>query len=814
MKKILYLSLCFVSGMHASGGLLGSAVPVGSTPKVTLANAYKVEPEDKSPKQSYNDIRNMMQKLATKGYTQFGPWSDGYINTKLKEQGSYGSNGSYSPGRASSAIKRENYKVLNESIYKINQKELVKAIQNGNLFETGSMLQNRLLIQEFYLGQLSVSMPAISNSKLFSGTDKETLTSIKNDLQSTFKQTRYMRNALNRKAEVDSSTFTIGVSKSFSPVDFIVGVIVINESTTSAIKSNTIGIKPGGIGFLPLKSNIYMNNWTNVAKKSQTGLPSREPIQLGQLSNKSHEILFSPSEDLSTTIISFAGQTYLAPESPEAKKYSGKKNIKYFAKGQMTKFFKDLGPWAVVIKVPANETPFITNIVKMNVIDYGKHLKMDGSLVGTGVSTQTLMGIVNAPYNIYENSVTLSPSVGKRLKSDSYPQGHYWAQGMLNGLLETSKYQMLTYNNNELFDNAVSVALTIPRETLSPSNVLAYNSGVDSLFLRAFRITKAALSLSDITQNLLDDYVSGKPRILQVLKNPTKSILTGGKYTYIGAKGSYLPIISVLDAKISPIQKVSVPTTSKVSKLVKSSKKLVPTTSKVSKLVKSSEKPVSKASKVSKLVKFSEKPVSKASKVLNNSFSAVKHKQFTPLNVSKKNLNVIPQFSMKKKRNVIKKSYYKSQPTSYLQNFGHQDSGFGQQQSSGVQQGAGNVSNMSPFEAYKKGYKKGQADSRDSGNSVQQSFGVQQGAEDVSRMSPSAAYKKGYRKGQSTSSSYGEIQGGYAEQQNYNQQNYNQPSYNQPSYEQQSGYGNQEDGSLSNYDNYNYDNYNYDNEDV
>lgn len=300
-----------------------------------------------------------------------------------------------------------------------------------------------------------------------------------------------------------------------------------------------------------------MNNWTKAGGSSRTGLPTRKPMTLGQVGVSGGGVIeLTPTEDNRTMTIGFNTKIY-TPESFGQTTQMVEQDGEMVKQTLLTqqKFFEDFSPWAIIIEVPSKgAAPFVVGLAKMSPGDYGKYLNIDGK-VASVPGAFTLGDVINAPYNLYRKTYEKSKTGNSKrfISGNSYPISDWVAQGMFNGQLELSQHRALACNKKipavykwvkdtnvsqrnkgihrrkviktpakyPLFKpEAVSI---LDKHVPGPEavQILAKNSGVDWLFLRALRITKAVLTLSGITEKLLAAVDSGGNHIfLQVLQSP------------------------------------------------------------------------------------------------------------------------------------------------------------------------------------------------------------------------------------------------------------------------------------------------------
>lgn len=535
---------------------------------------------------------SFMNWIATQGLTTLvGPsrslQGGKYVDTQLthdanglpaKVYGSYSSPGHFKSVKKADGSHQESLtKNLREGVYKINQQALAAAIKKGTF--VGRSLKSRLLVQEYFLGQLAVIVPPVANGKVLSGTDQTVLQSLGTNLGKELKKTRYMRNALEQVNGPE--VFKIGVGKAFTAVDFFVGAIVINNSNVP-IQNDVLAVESNGVAFLPLNtSGTYMNNWSNANTGNVYGLPTRKSITLGELGSgqTGGYISLTPSRSENTLLLEFAGTKYVEEGSEWAKRIT-QNNVSYFPSGLMKKFFQDLSPWAVVIEVPKEGVPSISHLVKLNSGYYGQYLTIDaatafpssatpaaavpsttsGSLSSSSSPSAavsslpqnfTLQDIINGPYKMYQQSFIAASSGNKTRKTftSNYPLGHYLGQGFLNGYLEGSgEFAPLAQGPEQYFKTKntpfgiENAGLQFDRSIIAPGapQMLGSGSGTNWLMLRALRITKALLFVEGISEKLFDILdASGKPLILQALKNPTQDIFANSKDHSVSPSQNY-----------------------------------------------------------------------------------------------------------------------------------------------------------------------------------------------------------------------------------------------------------------------------------
>lgn len=556
-----------LGGLNVTGGGISSSSISGSSSSngPTVANSYQVIPADNPPPFSYNGNSNedymlpYMQKMCAQGYTTLEGLSDkGIEKLKAGNIGNYNSKGQFTPALKQGGLSGPGKKwasALTNGVYKINQNVLRQSIKEG--VWSAQLLTNRLLVQEFFLGRLAVTMQAMANGTAL-GSGQTDFKKISDAVGVSLKQTRYIRNGVEATVGDNRSVISVSQSKTFTPVDFFVGAIVVNK-TTAGIQFGDSVVIGGGVGFLPVPKTAYMNNWSNAAGSSRTGLPTRKPMTLGQVGvTGGGEIELTPTPDNKTMTIGFNTKTY-TPESFGQTTQMVQQNGRMVKQTLLTqqKFFEDFSPWAIIIEVPSKgAAPFVVGLAKMSPGDYGKYLNIDGK-VASVTGAFTLGDVINAPYNLYRKTYEKSTTgSGKRFVSgNSYPISDWVAQGMFNGQLELSQHKVLACNKkipavyktvkdtnvsqrNQGIDwrkviktpatfeyppfksEAVSI---IDKHAPGPEavQILAKNSGIDWLFLRALRITKAVLTLSGITEKLLAAIDSnGNHIFLQVLQSP------------------------------------------------------------------------------------------------------------------------------------------------------------------------------------------------------------------------------------------------------------------------------------------------------
>ncbi|MFT6765718.1 MAG: hypothetical protein ACJAZS_000604 [Alteromonas naphthalenivorans] len=277
----------------------GDAAGGGTQSANQVSNGYTVEPADANPmvnSQSlgYDGLVTWMKDLLiNQGYLTLacdcgGKNNKSPINVSLATVdgfvkgnfGSYATNGDFKAvSKGTSLNHNQNFvkNLLTTGAYKIDQAKLLKGIQAGKF--SGDLLTSRLLVQEFYLGQLAVTVPAIATGTALSKADRTFVAGIGTKLAEALKQTRYLRNGVQMGSQVNRYMSTSGKGTTFTPVDFFAGAIVINNSQ-NVINSNGLQLSQGGVGFFPVPSGSYMNNWSNAAQGSATGLPTREAMTL------------------------------------------------------------------------------------------------------------------------------------------------------------------------------------------------------------------------------------------------------------------------------------------------------------------------------------------------------------------------------------------------------------------------------------------------------------------------------------------------------------------------------------------------------
>lgn len=654
-------------GLNVNSGTLPPASGASSSPS-TVGN-YTVHPEDNAPPFLYKSsqqedmsLSRFMYELGTQGYTTLvGPCRADVVDTKLDKVkagnfGIYRNNKFFPASKSTSTALNKPQKCyaqnLTQGVYKINQSTLREAIKEGKF--AAQLLTNRLLVQEFFLGRLAVTMQAMSNGTAL-GEGQADFKKISDAVAISLKQTRYIRNGVEVLSGENASVINVTTGKTFTPVDFFVGAIVVNKSDVG-IKFGNSAVIGGGVGFLPVPKAAYMNNWTNSTKASRTGLPTREPMTLGELgSSIGGPIALTPSQDKKTMTIQFSGRTYTSES---------------FGNNSMESFLKDFSPWAVIIEVPSEGSPTIIGLAKMSPGDYGQYLNLDGSIASVGKEF-TLGDVINAPYNLYRRTYQKSKTgSGKRFVSgNAYPVSDWVAQGMFNGQLELSTHQTLAYPKTiksgkkkivsyPLF-KSTGVALT---EKHSPNpevpQILAENSGIDWLFLRALRITKAVLVLSGITEKLLNALdEKNKHTFLHVLQDPTQDRI-------VQASGQFHQSANGGAGAATQVSGSSMLSGFSDSKVVRRSEKVAARTSKKSKVPTETKK-----------TKKAKSPILKGDVLYIGSTA-----------------NYLP---------IILTTAYS----------GNSDS---QQSSSISTQGLRNVSSMTPVQAYKKGYREGQKPSQTS----------------------------------------------------------------------------------------------------
>lgn len=542
MKKSI-LFLIFIVSFYMSS-FLGSSSSSNSS-----SSDYVVLPPDNNPSMGYDDgsksLVSLMKNLTSQGYTSISYGNNTYLDNNLysksgyvgKQLGYYQANGNYTPSR----LRNQNAvaDVLTQGVYKINKDALVKAIGKGKFFNKDLMY--RLLVEEFFFGQLIVSTGPFWN-KSSSLSVNSVLQNGSKSWQTTLTRLRFIRNAL--EAKNSSGTFTIGQNPSFSPVDFFVGIMLINNSST-VFQSGKIGIRPGNVGFFPIDSSAMMNKWSSVYTDDSDDLPTRAPMQFGIMGQGQHSFNLQPLPQSDTVQINLAGIKY----GPGARSSSASLNERYFSTTMMKKFFQDVGPWALVVEVEDGKNPEVTNLIKLCFADFCPYLQITDS---TG--TYNFLDIFMAPFNAYLNSyLHAKTSRTKRLEVTSgYPIQNWLAQGFLNGILESSTYQTLAGSSTNKQIDCGPVTLNQWHPAPYNCQMLCYGSGHDFLFLRALRITRALQFLKGISYNLINNKDSkGKSLLLQALAQPTKNITYQGETVYIAGnngKGSntYIPILPVL----------------------------------------------------------------------------------------------------------------------------------------------------------------------------------------------------------------------------------------------------------------------------
>ena len=562
-SKAFYLVLISFGTFNFLQSSMESASNAEAVSQPTVTNAYTVKSLDINPTQNYSQIRAKMNALATKGYTYIpGYWTDKSIKGFLKGSFGHYSKGKFFPATKSKTLSKYQRSVrdsLVNSVFKINQKALGEVVQNGEFGRR--LLHFRLLIQEYYLGQLSVAMSGLAlNGTALEGKNRTLFNTIYSAVKTNFKQTRYLRNVLDNTGG-QYSIKTLGQSNSLSPVDFFAGAIVVNN-TSSGITAGGEFVPAGAVGFLPIKKDVYMNNWSNILPANTGGIPTRQPLNIGKLGiNQGGPLKLTPSKDEQEVTVSFSGRTY--------SKLNFKNDI-------LKKFLNDHCPWGVVISIEGNNEPEITAFVKLNPLDFGKYLRLDPVVAKTDHKVPfNVASILNNIHTLYNSSihgrVTYPIKYKQREVSNDYPMGNYFAQGMFNGFLESSSYQHLASENNTPM-TVKTVGLSTPQESTGVMQMLAHGSGNDWLFLRALRITKAALGITGISRKFIQALNSqNKYQFNEMLKDPSKSqyavkdqlfakianeippISHKGDVLYLGSKESgkypYLPIILVEKAR-------------------------------------------------------------------------------------------------------------------------------------------------------------------------------------------------------------------------------------------------------------------------
>lgn len=252
--------------LNVTGGdmSLSSMSDSNSSNGSTSVNSYQVIPADNPPPFPYNGnlnqtyILSFMQDMCSQGYTTLEGLSDrDFEQLKAENIGSYNSKGQFSPALKQGSLSGPGKKwasALTNGVYKINQNALREAIKEGVF--AGQLLTDRLLVQEFFLGRLAVTMQAMANGTAL-GSGQTDFKKISDAVGVSLKQTRYIRNGVEATVGNNRSVVSASQSTTFTTVDFFVGAIVINNTSVGIEFGDSIVIGGGGWFFAGTKNSVY-----------------------------------------------------------------------------------------------------------------------------------------------------------------------------------------------------------------------------------------------------------------------------------------------------------------------------------------------------------------------------------------------------------------------------------------------------------------------------------------------------------------------------------------------------------------------------